>query len=122
VKKDWVEEAKKRIDIDCRVANAALLTQRAVVSKHVRESYQLSKTQLTKMVYQQDAWLRSKLTMLNTVQIVLERRWLLGKFVWWLCGRFAKRMAKALTMQHVDGTVPIEQREPPKGAECNDRE
>lgn len=120
MKKNWVEEAKKRIDTDCRVANAVMLTQRAVVSKHVRESYKLSKTQLTKMVYQQDAWIRAKLMRLNTAEIVLERWWPLGKFVWWLCGRLAERMNKPPTMRKVDGTVPIEQREPPKGVERND--
>lgn len=121
MKKNWVEEAKKRADTYCKMADSALLLQRAVVNKHIRESYKLSKTQLTKMVYQHDAWLRGKLMLLNTVEVVLEHRWLLGKIVLWLCGRFAKRVDKSFTMQKVDGTVPIEQREPPKGAECNDR-
>ena len=116
MKKDWVEEAKKRADTYCKMADSALLLQRAVVSKHVRENFKLSKTQLTKMVYQHDGWLRGNLTKLSTAEVVLERRWLLGKIVWWLCDRFAKRMNKPPTMRKVDGTVPIEQREPPKGA------
>ena len=117
MKKDWVEEAKKRADTYCKTLDSALLLQRAVVSKHFRESYKLSKTQLTKMVYQQNAWLGGKLVRLSTAEVVLERRWLLGKVVWWLCGRFGKRANKPPTMRKVDGTVPIEQREPPKGAE-----
>jgi hypothetical protein len=48
---------------------------------------------------------------------VLERHWLLGKVVWWLCDRFGKRANKPPAMQKVDGTVPIEQRKSPKGAE-----
>ena len=117
MKKDWVQEGKKRINADYDMAIAALLTQRAVVSKHVRKDYHLSKTQLEKRVREQDEWFRAKLIQLNTVVVVLERRWLLGKVVWWLCDRFVKRMNKPPTMQKVDGTVPIEQREPPKGAE-----
>jgi hypothetical protein len=69
------------------------------------------------MVYQQNAWLGGKLVRLSTAEVVLERHWLLGKVMWWLCARFVKRMNKPPTMQKVDGTVPIEQREPPKGAE-----
>jgi len=119
MKKDWAQEAKKRINADYDMAIAALLTQRAVVSKHVRESYRLSKTQLQKRVQQQDEWFRAKLIQLNTVVIVLERRRLLGKVVWWLYGRLVERMNKPTTstMQPVAGAVPIEQREPPKGAE-----
>ena len=116
MKKDWVQEGKKRINADYDMAIATLLTQRAVVSKHVRESYGLSKTQLAKRVREQDEWFRAKLIQLNTVVVVLERWWLLGKIVWWLCGRFVKRMNKPPAMQKVDGTVPIEQQEPPKGA------
>ena len=116
MKKDWVEEAKKRADTYCKTLDSALLLQRAVVSKHFRESYKLSKTQLTKMVYQQNAWLGGKLVRLSTAEVVLERRWLLGKIVWWFCDRFAKRMNKPPTMRKVDRSVPIEQREPPKGA------
>jgi len=117
LKKNWVEEVKKRADAYCKGVDSALLLQRAVVSKHVRESFKLSKTQLAKLVYQHDAWLRGNMTKLSSVEVVLERWGLLGKFVWWRCERFVKRATKSLAMQKVDGTVPIEQREPPKGAE-----
>jgi len=117
VKKDWVQEGKKRINADYDMAIAALLTQRAVISKHVRESYRLSKTQLAKLLQQQDTWLRQKLWRLTTLETVLEQHKLLGKYTQWLCDRFLKRANKPPTMQKVDGTVPIEQREPPKGAE-----
>ena len=117
MKKNWVEEVKKRADAYCKGVDSALLLQRAVVSKHVRESFKLSKTQLAKLVYQHDAWLRGNMTKLSSVEVVLERWGLLGKFVWWRCERFVKRATKPLTMREVDGAVPIEQREPPKGAE-----
>jgi len=117
VKKDWIQEGRKRFTADYNVVIGALLAQRAVASEHVRKSYRLSKTELQKRVQQQDAWFRAILTERNTLNVVLERHWLLGKVVWWLCGRFGKRANKPPTMRKVDGTVPIEQREPPKGAE-----
>lgn len=117
MKKDWVWEGKKRINADYNIVIGALLAQRAVASEHIRKSYRLSKTELQKRVQQQDAWFQMILTERNTVNVVLERHWLLGKVVWWLCDRFGKRANKPPAMQKVDGTVPIEQRKSPKGAE-----
>jgi hypothetical protein len=116
VKKDWIQEGRKRFTADYNVVIGALLAQRAVASEHVRKSYRLSKTELQKRVQQQDAWFQTILTERNTLNVVLERHWLLGRVVWWLCDRFGKRANKPPTMQKVDGTVPIEQRKSPKGA------
>jgi hypothetical protein len=116
----WILETKKRIGADFELAGSVFIAQRAVVSEGVRKRLNLSKTQLEKTVQQQDAWIRRKLTCLNVLEVVLERRRLLGKLVWWLYDRMMRRMKKRpkkpATMRPVPGAVPADQRDPMKGA------
>lgn len=112
----WALEAKKRIGADFELTGSVFMVQRAMVSEGVRKRLNLSKTQLEKTVQQQDAWIRTKLTRINVLEVVLERRRLLGKLVWWLYDRMMTRMKKPLTMRPVPGTVPADQRDPTKGA------
>jgi hypothetical protein len=111
----WVLEAKKRIGADFELAGSVFMGQRAMASEGVRKRLNLSKTQLEKTVQQQDAWIRTKLTRLVVLEVVLERRLLLGKLVWWLYDRMMARMKKPLTMRPVPGAVPADQRDPTKG-------
>jgi predicted metal-dependent hydrolase len=117
----WALEAKKRIGADFELAGSLFMVQRAVVSEGVRKRLNLSKTQLEKTVQQQDAWIRTKLTRLSVLEVVLERRRLLGKLVWWLYDRMMARMKKPpkkpLTMRPNPAAVPADQRDPTKGAQ-----
>jgi len=113
MKKDWTLETKKRIGADFEMAGSMLLVQRAMASDRVRKLLNLSKTQLEKTVQQQDGWIRAKLTRLNVLESVLERRYLLGKLVDWLCSRLIERVKKP-TMRPVSSPPPAK-RELAKG-------
>jgi hypothetical protein len=106
MKKDWILEAKTRIGQDYEYAGGAMITQRAMVSKFVRKNLKFSKTQLKGMVGNQEAWMRAKLSRLNILEVLLERRRLLGKIVWWLYRRMLEDLKKHVTMRPVPAAVP----------------
>lgn len=115
MKKDWILEAKQRIGQDYEYAGGAMITQRAMVSKFVRKNLKLSKTQLEDLVSKQEAWMRAKFSRLNILEVLLERRRLLGKIVWWLYRRMMARMKKPLAMRPGPGAAPPAKREDTKG-------
>jgi len=115
MKKDWIVEAKTRIGQDYEYAGGALITQRAMVSKFVRKNLKLSKTQLEDMVGKQETWMRTKLSRLNILEVLLERRRLLGKVVWWLYRRMLEDLKKPVMMRPVPGAAPPAKRESAKG-------
>ncbi len=115
MRKDWAQETKKRIGGDFELLGGMLLTQRAMASEGWRKRMNLSKTQMDKLVAQQDAWARGTLTRLNVLEVVLERHRLLGKLMAWLFKRLLEKVNKP-TMRPVPGAVPAEQRDPTKGA------
>jgi hypothetical protein len=105
MKKDWILEAKTRIGQDYEYAGGAMITQRAMVSKFVRKNLKFSKTQLEGMVGNQEAWMRAKLSRLNILEVLLERRRLLGKVVWWLYRRMLEDLKKPAMMRPVPGAA-----------------
>lgn len=115
MKKDWIAEAKQRIGQDYEYAGGAMITQRAMVSKFVRKNLKFSKTQLEGMVGNQEAWMRAKFSRLNILEVLLERRRLLGKIVWWLYRRMLEDLKKPVMMRPVPGAAPPAKREPTKG-------
>jgi hypothetical protein len=86
-----------------------------MVSKFVRKNLKFSKTQLKGMVGNQEAWMRAKLSRLNILEVLLERRRLLGKIVWWLYRRMLEDLKKPVMMSPVSGAAPPAKRESAKG-------
>jgi hypothetical protein len=115
MKKDWVAEARKRVQEDFKNVGSALFTEQVKANERMRKNFHLSKTQVRKAEVQHDEWLRMRLSRLSILEVVLERRRLLGKLVWWLYVRLARKMQKPPKMVPVPGAVPAEQRAP-KGA------
>jgi hypothetical protein len=115
MKKDWVAEAKRRVQADFEIAGTCLMMAQAKVSDRIRKGFQLSKTQIRKAELRQDEWLRTRLSRLAVLEVLLESRPGLGRRVWRLYSRMTAAMAKRATMVPVPGAVPAEQRAP-KGA------
>jgi hypothetical protein len=109
------QEARRRIAEDLQLLGSVVLTQRAAASERYRKLCNLSMTQLNKALAEQDSWMRTKLTRLNMLEVLLERRRLLGKLVWWAYDRLMKQMKKPLTMRPGPAPVPADPRDATKG-------
>jgi len=115
MKKDWIAEAKRRIEAEFKNVAMTYVMQRAAVSDRVLRQYGFSKTQNRKAAEECDNWIRVRLSRLAVLEVLLESRPGLGRRVWRLYGRMTEAMAKR-TMVPVPGAVPADQRDPTKGA------
>lgn len=61
--------------------------------------------------------MRTKLTRLTVLEVLLERRRLLGKLVWWLYDRLMEQMKKPLIMRPGPPAAPADQRDLTKGTQ-----
>ncbi len=117
MKKNWTAEARGRIGADFQLLGSVFITQRAAASERYRKMCGLSMTQLNKALPEQDSWIRTRLTRLNVLEVVLLRRRLLGKLVWWLYDRLTAQMRRPPKMRPNPAAVAADQRDPTKGAQ-----
>jgi hypothetical protein len=116
MKKNWILEVKKKTGEYCETAIGAMIVQRALISNHQRKVYHLSKTMAKTMARRNVEWLQGTLSRLAVLEVLLKRRRILGKIVWWLYNRMVEQMKKPLTMRPVPGAGFLKDTKPMEGA------
>ncbi len=116
MKMNWTAEARTRIGKDFGKMVMTYAVQRAAVSDRVLRVYGFSKTQQRKAEEESDVWLRTRLTRLNVLEVVLERRRLIGKLVWWMYDRLTAQMQRPPKMRKGPPAPPATSEEATKGA------
>jgi hypothetical protein len=114
MRKNWILEAKKKTSEYCETAIGAMIVQRALINNRQRKMYRLSKTMAKTMARGNVEWLQGTLSRLAVLEILLKRRRILGKIVWWLYKRMVEQMKKPLPMRPMEGAADV-----PESAEKN---